>query len=133
MSRPSASMTFTKLVVDDLEKAAAFYKAVFGLKELRRVESEIGERAVSEIIFEHPEQGSVNFLLLTFLGQKSSGQNEVIVGVTTDDAAGFVAQAQSLGGQLVSEPKFLEDHGLTVAFVKDPEGHLLEVVQFASP
>ena len=47
---PQSSYAFTKLVVDDLEKMAAFYSQVYGLREIARVQERIAGAAIDEIM-----------------------------------------------------------------------------------
>ena len=42
---------FTKLLVNDLEKSAAFYSTVIGLIEMNRMEAEITGRKITEIVY----------------------------------------------------------------------------------
>jgi catechol 2,3-dioxygenase-like lactoylglutathione lyase family enzyme len=46
-----AHFSFTKVVVDDLEAAAAFYTATFGLEEQFRVDGEIAGLEMAEIVY----------------------------------------------------------------------------------
>lgn len=124
----SAHFGFTKLLVNDLASSAAFYSAVCGLKELARVDAEIEGRPIREIMFHPTGDGGATFVLLQFLDQPGSG-NDAILGFQTEDLEGFVHRTLAAGGQLVDPIKSLPDHGVKVAFVRDIEGHLLEVVE----
>ena len=130
MAFPAGTMfSFTKLLVNDLEKTAAFYKTVAGVTEQHRVESRIGGRAISEIIFDPPYQGAASFVLLKFLDAPKPTNDEVILGFITDDVDGFVERAGANGGTIVETPVDQPQHGVRVGFVTDVEGHLIEVVQ----
>ncbi len=120
--------SFTKLQVNDLEKSAAFYAAVCGLTELTRVDSDIAGRPIREIMFQPTGDGAAMFVLLQFMDQPGSG-NDVILGFQTEDLAGFVERALAAGGQLADPIRSMPEHGVKVAFVRDNEGHLLEVVE----
>ena len=124
---------FTKLLVADLEAAATFYKAVCGLEELARVDDEIAGRKISEILFKPPYQGAATFVLLTFLDAPKPSKDEVIVGFITDSTDAFVERTLANGGRLVQEARDMPAHGVRVAFVTDPEGHLIEVAQMLTP
>src|SRR5690606_10889190 len=96
MSEPSApAFAFTKLVVADLERMAAFYEAAYGLRAVQRVRGvRIGEEEIDEIVLA-PEPNAVwgSLILLRFLGRTprrrggegSDESNEVILGFTTTD------------------------------------------------
>jgi lactoylglutathione lyase len=124
-----ASFGFTKLIVDDLDKAAAFYKAVCGLAEQARVDDKVGGRAISEIIFAPAYQGGASFVLLAYPDTPRPSSGEVILGFATPDVDAFVGRVLVGGGAVVDAPASRPEHGVRVAVVRDPEGHLIEVVQ----
>jgi lactoylglutathione lyase len=121
--------SFTKLLVDDLEKCAVFYKQVCGLVETARVESEINGRAISEILFAPTSEGGATFVLLKFVDSPRPHNDEVINGFLTDDVDAFCIRVEEAGGRVTQPPKAVPEHGVKVAFVEDVEGHLIEVVQ----
>jgi len=121
--------SFTKLLVDDLEQCAVFYKEVCGLVETERVESDINGRAISEILFAPTSEGGATFVLLKFVGSPRPHNDEVITGFITDDVDAFCVRAEEAGGRVTRPAKVVPEHGVRVAFVEDVEGHLIEVVQ----
>jgi catechol 2,3-dioxygenase-like lactoylglutathione lyase family enzyme len=126
---PPTQFSFTKLLVDDLEETARFYKSVCGMVETGRVEAEIGGRKISEILFAPAYQGAATFVLLKFLDAPKPTNDEVILGFVTDDVEAFVERAKAAGGALAKAPYDNLEHGVKVGFVTDVEGHLIEVVQ----
>ena len=120
---------FTKLLVADLEVSARFYKSVFGLQERGRVRSEIADRKIDEIMFEPQAPGAASFVLLHFDGGTSSSSDEVILGFITSDLSQIVTRVEGAGGTVVAPARKQLEHGVTVAFVTDNEGHLIEVVE----
>ncbi|MBY6262095.1 glyoxalase/bleomycin resistance/dioxygenase family protein [Azospirillum sp. 412522] len=120
---------FTKLLVSDLEATATFYKTVCGLEEMARVDEEIAGRQISEILFKPPYEGAATFVLLKFLDTSAPSTAEVILGFITDSTDAFVERTLGAGGTLVQEARDMPAHGVRVAFVTDPEGHLIEVAQ----
>lgn len=120
---------FTKLLVADLEASATFYKSVFGLQERGRVRSEIANRKIEEIMFEPQAPGAASFVLLHFEGVTSPSSDEVILGFVTTDVSQLVARVERAGGTVVAPARKQPEHGVTVAFVNDREGHLIEVVE----
>jgi predicted enzyme related to lactoylglutathione lyase len=125
----NGTLGFTKLVVADLDKTAAFYKSVCGLTEQARVDDRLGGRAISEIIFAPAYQGGASFVLLTYPDAPKPSSGEVILGFATPDVDAFVGRVLAGGGAVVDAAASRPEHGVRVAIVKDPEGHLIEVVQ----
>ncbi|MFG1229927.1 VOC family protein [Xanthobacter wiegelii] len=124
-----AHFGFTKLVVTDLEAAATFYKSVAGLTELVRIDEEIAGQKISEILFKPNYEGAATYALLKFHGPAATGAGDVILGFVTDNVDAFLERAVTAGGTLVDPARDMPHHGVRVGFVKDHEGHLLEVVQ----
>lgn len=129
MSTPPDHFGFTKLLVADLDKSAAFYRAVFGLQETGRIESEIAGRAIEEILFSPTGDGAATFVLLRYTDTATPSDNEVIIGFITPDIDALVERAVAAGGSVRREPLDYSDLHVKVAFVADNEGHLLEIVQ----
>jgi predicted enzyme related to lactoylglutathione lyase len=121
---------FTKLIVDDVEKMVTYYTTVFGLNALARVNSEIAGEPISECMLGPGEQlSSESLVILKFTARAAPPRGEVILGFITADIAALVQRALAAGGQVIEAPRDMPQHGVRVAFLKDPEGHLAEVVQ----
>jgi predicted enzyme related to lactoylglutathione lyase len=120
---------FTKLLVDDLEQAAAFYTSVCGVVEMHKVEAEITGRKVSEIVYMPTYQGGPMFILAKFHGAPKPANDEVILGFATKDLDAFVARVEAAGGRILE--KSADDHpsGFRHAFVTDIEGNNLQISQ----
>lgn len=129
MGQSKAHFGFTKLLVDDLDRSAAFYSDVAGLVELVRVESDIAGRPIREILFNPTGEGGATFALLKFLDADRPGRDEAILGFQTEDLQAFVERATTAGATIVAPIREMPEHGVRVAFVADIEGHLLEVVE----
>jgi catechol 2,3-dioxygenase-like lactoylglutathione lyase family enzyme len=128
-STPKAHFGFTKLLVDDLDRCATFYKDVCGLVETGRVDSSINGRPISEILFAATGEGAGTFVLLKFVGSPKPHNDEVITGFITDDLEAFCARVEAAGGRVTDPIRSQPEHGVKVAFVTDVEGHLIEVVE----
>jgi predicted enzyme related to lactoylglutathione lyase len=120
---------FTKLVVADLGRCLAFYTKVAGLEESGRVDADIAGRKISEILLHPTTPGGPNLVLLHFHDRPRPSADEVILGFITPDLEAFVKRTREAGGSVYQEIKAMPEHGVRVAFVKDPEDHLIEVVQ----
>jgi catechol 2,3-dioxygenase-like lactoylglutathione lyase family enzyme len=120
---------FTKLVVADLERSAAFYTHVFGLHEQYRVKDLIGGRPMEEILFESTAPGGATFVLLHFDDLPEPMAGSVIGGFVTDEVHELFARAVAAGATVVDPVHDAPEHGVRVGFLADPDGHLLEVCQ----
>lgn len=120
---------FTKLVVSDLERCATFYSRVFGLTEVTRVSDDISGRRIDEIMYQPTSPGGASFVLLNFPDETTVGPAGVISGFITTDIQALVDRATAAGGTVVEAPLDRPAHGVTTAFVEDPEGRLIEIVQ----
>lgn len=127
-----AHFGFTKLIVQDLEKSADFYKEVCGLTELARVSAAVNDRKIEEIMFNPTGPGTATFVLWKWLDREANVTDETILGFQTADIAAFVDRTRAAGGKVVQEIVPMPEHGVKVAFVTDPEDHLIEVVELLS-
>lgn len=121
---------FTKLVVGDLEKMKAFYTNVFGLKQFDRVQADIGIDPIDEIMLGIDSAfGSGSLVLLRFTEIAPPRPGAVILGFITDDLNALVDRVVANGGRLHAAIKDIPEMKVRVAFTKDPEGNLAELVQ----
>lgn len=122
--------SFTKLVVHDLEKMAAFYSKVYGLRQFDRVQADIGIDPIDEIMLGvDSAYGPGSIVLLEFVGKPPPAPGAVILGFQTDDLEALVDLVIANGGSLYTEIKESEVAPVRVAFTRDPEGNLAECVQ----
>ena len=126
---PTEIFAFTKLVVGDLDRCAAFYEAVCGVRPRARIEGHITGRPITEIVYEPTSAGGASLVLLAYDGEPKPASGEIIVGFASADAEAFVARAVAAGGTLVEAVRDAPELRLKVGFAGDPEGHLIEVIE----
>ena len=119
-------LAMTKLVVGDVEKAKAFYEAVCGVREARRIQGKVGERSITELIMEAAQPGGATLVLFQEHDTPAPKPGSSILVFETDDVDAFVQRAVAAGGAVQQPTKSLPEFGLSYAFVTDPEGHVLE-------
>ena len=124
-----AHFSCTKLVVADLEKARAFYMSVFGLVETARVDAAIEGRPISEIMFHPTAPGGATFVLLTYPDTQKPALSEAITLFIVPDLAALPEKVRAGGGRIVEAARDMPEHGVKVAFARDNEGHLIEIVE----
>ncbi|SFT00011.1 VOC family protein [Saccharopolyspora flava] len=116
---------FTKIVVNDLDAEFAFYRAVLGRVERTRYEFD----TLAEILMTSPGGTDQSLGLLHFKGKPAPTPGSSVLGFQTADIEDTVRRAEEAGGTVTEPPKEIPEVGVKVAFVQDPEGHVLELVE----
>lgn len=129
MTKSDARFASTTLVISDLEKSAAFYKSVCGLTEVARLTAQVGGRDIAEILFNFRGEGAATFVLLKYIGEPAPAIGETINVFATQDMKAFIERAAQHGAVIVDTPSYNDEYGVTSAFIKDPEGHLIGVYE----
>jgi catechol 2,3-dioxygenase-like lactoylglutathione lyase family enzyme len=111
--------------VSDLERSERFYVDGLGLEVTARVDTD----ELREVIV---GGGGGSELMLAVRKDAShvvAPDGIWKVFVYTDDAEASYRRALDAGAEAVAEPARLEQFQITLAFVKDPDGHLIELGQ----
>ena len=133
MSTPTTQYSFTKLIVNDLEKMSSFYAEVYDLKEVERIQSAIGSDPIDEIMLGVDGEFDNGLVLLKFVDRPAPENGELILGFTTDDVEAVYERALTAGGGIHAAIKHDAGSPYKVGFLRDPEGHLAEVVETIDP
>jgi lactoylglutathione lyase len=118
------------LRVGDLERSIAFYTEVLGMDLLRRKEYPSGRFTLAFLGYGPEENNTV--LELTHNWDTSSynlgtGYGHIALGVSNINET--CEMIRTKGGKIVREPGAMK-HGTTViAFVEDPDGYKIELIQ----
>ena len=122
----------TMLRVGDLERSLAFYTGVLGMRLLRRQDYPAGRFTLAFVGYGEESAGAV--IELTHNWDTSSydpGTGFGHIALAVGDAYQACAEIRQRGGRIVREPGPMK-HGITVlAFVEDPDGYKIELIQRA--
>lgn len=127
---PASRFSAARLVVGDLQRQAAFYRAVFGLGEGLFIADQIRGRPIEELIFMDPRGGAGIILLQYMDGNPPSPEGAMLV-FFDEDVQALEARLLAAGGsvfQPVSEID-LGQRRARMAIYADPEGFLHEVIE----
>lgn len=112
--------------VSDLDKSVHFYETVLGLEITHRVETpdfqevilggESGNRI--QLACHRNQEGPIEH-----------GNGFWKLYLQTDDCKGLYARCMDAGMESVMEPEQLEHWPVIAAFVKDPDGYLVELLE----
>jgi lactoylglutathione lyase len=118
------------LRVGNLDRSLTFYCDVLGMKLLRKKDYPTGEFTLAFVGYEDESAGAV--IELTHNWGKDSytlGDAYGHVALGVDDIYGTCEAIRSQGGNITREPGPMK-HGTTViAFVEDPDGYKIELIQ----
>jgi predicted enzyme related to lactoylglutathione lyase len=70
-----------------------------------------------------------SLILIRYPNLRVPAAGELVIGLGVEDVNASVDAAVTAGGTLVILPIDATEHGIRLAFVQDPEGHMLELVQ----
>ena len=121
------AFTFTKLIVGDLEKSAAFYRDVCGLKEVNRISATGADgTSLTEIIL---DGAPATLILICYHGAPTAPKGDSVLGFYTRDIDAFLERLVKAGGTVTTPVQTLAEAGLKYAMATDNEGHVIEPLQ----
>ncbi|MDA1157734.1 MAG: lactoylglutathione lyase [Vulcanococcus sp.] len=123
----------TMLRVGDLERSIAFYTDILGMRLLRRKDYPGGRFTLAFVGYGDESDHTV--LELTHNWDTSSydigsGYGHIALGV--DDIVGVCDQIRAKGGKVVREPGPMKNGTTVIAFVEDPDGYKVELIEMSS-
>src|ERR1700687_2262902 len=120
----------TMLRVGDLQRSIDFYSKAFGMNEIRRRDVPDGKYTLAFVGYGDEERNTVIELTYNYGVEKyemGGAFGHLAVGVP--DVAAACEQAAKAGGT-ITRPAGPVKFGTTIiAFVKDPDGYMIELVQ----
>lgn len=126
-------MLHTMLRVGDLERSLAFYTDVLGMRLLRRKDYPGGRFTLAFVGYGDESDSTVLELTHnwdTSVYDLGSGYGHIAIGV--DDIHATCGAIASMGGRVVREPGPMKHGSTVIAFVEDPDGYKVELIQMSS-
>ena len=123
----------TMLRVGDLERSITFYTEVLGMRLLRRKDYPGGRFTLA--FLGYGEESDTTVLELTHNWDTSSyeigsGYGHIAIGV--EDIVAVCDQMRAKGGRVVREPGPMKNGTTVIAFVGDPDGYKVELIELSS-
>lgn len=120
----------TMIRVGDLDKSIAFYTDIFGMKLLRRKDYPEGRFTLAFVGYGDESENSV--IELTHNWDTDSydlGNGYGHMAIAVDDAYKACDAIKAKGGDVVREAGPMKHGSTVIAFVKDPDGYMVELIQ----
>ena len=123
----------TMLRVVDLDRSIAFYTEVLGMRLLRRNDYPEGKFTLAFVGYQDESEGAVLELTHNWgVESYELGTAYGHIALAVPDAYAACAAIKARGGKVVREAGPMK-HGTTViAFVEDPDGYQVELIQAKS-
>ena len=126
-------MLHTMLRVKNLEESIQFYCDLLGMKLLRQKDYPGGEFTLAFVGYGDEVDHTV--LELTYNWGKDDydlGDADVHIAIGTDDIYATCEAIKARGGKVVREPGPMKHGSTVIAFVEDPSGYKVELIQMGS-
>ena len=127
----SGQLLHTMIRVFDLEKSIAFYTGQLGMKLLRRKDYPSGEFTLAFVGYGDEESNAVIELTHNW-GQKEPYQLGTAFGhlaVGVPDIYGTCERLAKAGVKIPRPPGPMKHGGSVIAFVEDPDGYKIELIE----
>jgi lactoylglutathione lyase len=124
----------TMLRVGDLERSLAFYTEVLGMRLLRRKDYPGGRFTLAFVGYGEEQDHTVLELTHNWDTEAydiGSGYGHIAIGVS--DIKGTCQAITEKGGRVVRPPGPMKHGSTVIAFVEDPDGYKVELIQLAAP
>lgn len=120
----------TMLRVGNLDRSIDFYTSVLGMRELRRKDYPDGKFTLAFVGYQDEAAGAV--LELTFnwgVDKYEIGTGYGHVALEVDDAYAACEEIKRRGGVVTREAGPMKHGSTVIAFVQDPDGYKIELIQ----
>lgn len=120
----------TMLRVVDLEKSLDFYTGVLGMKLLRRNDYPDGKFTLAFVGYTDEDRGAVIELTHNWGVEKYElGNAYGHIAIEVADAYAACERIKQRGGKVVREAGPMKHGATVIAFVEDPDGYRIELIQ----
>ena len=121
-------LTHVRLLADDLEPCAAFYRDVLGLEmTLAAGEGIYYEFAAGGVLLGLYKRSLMSALVEEDLGSSGSPTESAVLTFAVEDVDATCEELRARGAEITSGPRDFPEAFLRVAHSRDPAGHLIEI------
>ena len=122
----------TMLRVGDLQRAIDFYTRVLGMKLLRTTERPEQKYSLAFVGYgRNPEQAEIELTYNHGVDHYELGTAYGHIALGVEDAYATCEKIRAAGGKITREPGPVQGGSTVIAFVSDPDGYKIELIQRA--
>lgn len=123
----------TMLRVGNLEESLKFYSEVLGMKLLRQKDYPDGKFTLAFLGYGDESDHTVIELTYNWgVEQYDLGNAYGHIAIGVDDIYGTCEEIKARGGKVVREPGPMKHGSTVIAFVQDPDGYKIELIQLGT-
>jgi lactoylglutathione lyase len=120
----------TMLRVGDLDRSIAFYTEVLGMSVLRRNDYPDGKFTLAFVGYQDETEGAVIELTYNWgVDKYELGTAFGHIALEVEDAYAACDEIRKRGGKVVREAGPMKHGSTVIAFVEDPDGYKIELIQ----
>jgi len=131
LAHGAVTLNSVRVVAKDAETLGKFYTAAFGLKETNRLQTASGPELFLNFgdTVEAARANDSPAVVIMQTPEGPAGDPVMHVIFTVTDAAATAAAAKAAGATVAREATQYGTSGIFIAFVVDPEGNRIELIQ----
>lgn len=130
MQKNSMRLLHTMLRVGDIERSIHFYTDIMGMRLLRRHEFPTGKFTLAFVGYTDEADGTVIELTCNWgVDDYELGTAFGHLAVAVEDAAAACEAIRQRGGKIVREAGPMKGGSTVIAFVEDPDGYKIELIE----
>lgn len=123
----------TMVRVNNLEESLKFYCDILGMKLLRQKEYPGGEFTLAFVGYgDEADEAVIELTYNWGVDNYDLGNAYGHIALGVDDIYGTCDKIKSLGGKVTREPGPMKHGSTVIAFVEDPNGYKIELIQTAT-
>ncbi len=120
----------TMLRVGNLEESLKFYCEVLGMKLIRQKDYPSGEFTLAFVGYaDESEQAVIELTYNWGVDRYELGNAYGHIAIGVEDIYGTCDKIKTLGGKVTREPGPMKHGSTEIAFVEDPSGYKIELIQ----
>ncbi|RME87410.1 MAG: lactoylglutathione lyase [Zetaproteobacteria bacterium] len=128
--RRTMRILHTMIRVADLDRSIAFYTEVLGMRLLRRKDYPGGRFTLAFVGYaEESEAACIELTYNWDTHEYELGNAFGHIAIGVEDIYGMCAAIEQRGGKVVRKPGPMKHGSTVIAFVEDPDGYKIELIQ----
>lgn len=120
----------TMIRVGDLQRSVDFYIRIMGMKLIKTMDFPEGKFTLAYLGYEsNPAQAELELTYNYGVESYEMGNAYGHIALSTDDIHGLCGKLRTAGVKITREPGPLKGTDIVIAFLEDPDGYKIELIE----